>query len=56
MMELEGMRKRAHVLELARLMVRAESQEHRLALLKIIQVCQLSVYKHLIQKLIGACY
>jgi len=38
MMELEGMRKRAHVLELARLMVRAESQDHRLTLLKIIQV------------------
>jgi hypothetical protein len=37
-LELEGLRKRAHVLELARLMVRAESEEHRMALLKIIQV------------------
>ena len=34
----DGMKNKAHVLELCRLMVRAEKAEHRLTLLKIIQV------------------
>jgi len=33
-----GLRRKDHVLELNRLMLRAESVEHRLSLLKIIQV------------------
>ena len=37
-LSLSSLRKRNHVLELARLMIRAESNEHRLALLKILQV------------------
>ena len=40
MMELDGMRRRDHVLEFARLMVRAESVEHRVDLLKVLQVGQ----------------
>lgn len=38
MTQLGGLRRRAHVLELARLMVRADSTEQRLILLRILQV------------------
>lgn len=39
LMSLEsGMRRKEHVLELSRLMVRAESNEHRLLLLRVLQV------------------
>lgn len=34
----DGMKIKAHVLEVCRVMVRAEKAEHRLAILKIIQV------------------
>ena len=34
----DGMKIKAHVLELCRLMVRAQKVEHRMALLSIIQV------------------
>ena len=37
-MALDGLRRKGHVLELARLMVRSESVEHRLSLLKVMQV------------------
>ena len=35
---LDGMRNKNHVLELCRLMVRAEKVQHRIAILKIMQV------------------
>lgn len=38
MLLMDGLRRKDHVLELNRLMLRAESVEHRLSLLKIIQV------------------
>jgi len=38
MLSMDGLRRKDHVLELNRLMLRAESVEHRLSLLKIIQV------------------
>jgi len=38
MISMDGLRRKDHVLELNRLMLRAESVEHRLSLLKIIQV------------------
>ena len=38
MLSMDGLRRKDHVLELNRLMLRAESMEHRLSLLKIIQV------------------
>ncbi len=37
MLQLEGMRRRDHVLEVCRLMVRAESIEHRMSILKILR-------------------
>jgi len=41
MLSMDGLRRKDHVLELNRLMLRAESVEHRLSLLKIIQVAYL---------------
>jgi len=41
MLSMDGLRRKDHVLELNRLMLRAESVEHRLSLLKIIQVTSL---------------
>jgi len=41
MLSMDGLRRKDHVLELNRLMLRAESVEHRLSLLKIIQVTYL---------------
>jgi len=38
MLSIDGLRRKDHVLELNRLMLRAESVDHRLSLLKIIQV------------------
>ena len=38
MLSMDGLHRKDHVLELNRLMLRAESVEHRLSLLKIIQV------------------
>ena len=38
MQSLDGMKRREHVLELSRLMIRAENPEHRLTILNIIQV------------------
>jgi len=38
MLAMDGLRRKDHVLELNRLMLRAESVEHRLSLLRIIQV------------------
>ena len=38
MLDLQGMKRKEHVLELSRLMVRAENADHRLSLLKLIQV------------------
>jgi len=37
-LSMDGLRRKDHVLELNRLMLRAESVDHRLSLLKIIQV------------------
>jgi len=41
MLSMDGLRRKDHVLELNRLMLRAESVDHRLSLLKIIQVTYL---------------
>ena len=38
MVKLEGMKRKSHVLELARLMVRSEGSKQRRSLLKVIQV------------------
>jgi len=38
MLSMDGLHRKDHVLELNRLMLRAESVEHRLSLLKIVQV------------------
>ena len=43
MLSMDGLRRKDHVLELNRLMVRAESVQHRLSLLKIMQVVTTSV-------------
>ena len=41
---LEGLHRKDHVLELNRLMLRAESTEHRMLLLKVLQVTLLHRY------------
>ena len=43
MLSMDGLRRKDHALQLNRLMLRAESVEHRLSLLKIIQVVTTSV-------------
>lgn len=40
MTSLDGMKNKEHVLKLCRLMVRAESDDHRAAVLNIIQVSE----------------
>ena len=52
MIQLDGLKNREHVLELARLMVRAETTDHRMALLKIIQVSNESSEYHLCSALL----
>lgn len=39
MLRLDGLKRKEHVLEMARLMVRADSSKQRLTLLKVLQVC-----------------
>ncbi len=45
MLQLDGLRRKNHVLEFSRLMVRAESTEHRLSLLKIMKA-RIEQYYH----------
>ncbi len=50
MYELDGLKQKNHVMELSRLMIRAESLDHRLSLLAAIQVLL-----HVLQKTNSAC-
>ena len=50
----DGMKIKAHVLEVCRVMVRAEKAEHRLAILKVIQVLRRVL--HLRQRAVRCCF
>ena len=50
----DGMKIKAHVLEVCRVMVRAEKAEHRLAILKVIQVLRRVL--HLRQRAARCCF
>ena len=52
MLALDGMKRKEHVLELSRLMVRAENPDHRLSLLKLIQVSLLANYTNNLFKIL----